>query len=94
MTSVVTSDWGSHILHGVNSLGKEIGRGAFGRVFNVDYEGTLCAAKEVHALLLQSAEQPDELQRIKQNWLSECQTRSELHHPRVVQFLGSVILVV
>ena len=46
MTSSTYSNWGSLILHGVNPTGKEIGRGSYGRVFEVDYEGTLCAAKE------------------------------------------------
>ena len=55
MTSSVPSDWGSLILHRFNPTGKEIGRGAYGRVYEVDYEGTLCAAKELHALLLQYA---------------------------------------
>jgi len=92
-TSRVTTNWGSLILHGVKLTGKEIGRGAYGRVFEVDYEGTLCAAKEVHALLLQYA-QGDDLQKIKDDFLSECQIWSTLRHPCVVQFLGSVILVV
>ena len=92
-TSRVTTNWGSLILNGVNPTGKEIGRGAYGRVFEVDYEGTLCAAKEVHALLLQYA-QDDDLQKIKDDFLSECQIWSTLRHPCVVQFLGSVILVV
>ena len=55
MTSTIPSSWGSLILYGVKYTGKEIGRGAYGRVFEIDYEGTLCAAKEVHALLLQHA---------------------------------------
>ena len=82
---------GSLILHGVHPTGKQIGVGAYGRVFEVDYEGTLCAAKEVHALLLQCAE-GENLQKIKNNFLSECQIWSILRHPCVVQFLGSVIL--
>ena len=92
-TSRVTTNWGSLVLHGVNPTGKEIGRGAYGRVFEVDYEGTLCAAKEVHALLLQYA-QGEDLQKIKDDFLSECQIWITLRHPCVVQFLGSVILVV
>ena len=47
MTSSVPAYLNSLILHGVNPTGKEIGRGAYGRVFEVDYKGTLCAAKEV-----------------------------------------------
>ena len=92
MTSSVRASWGSLNLHGVNPTGKEIGRGANGRVFEVDYEGTLCAAKEVHALLLQYA-QGDDLLKIKDDFLSECQIWSTLRHPCVVQFLGSVILL-
>ena len=84
---------GSLTLHGVHPTGKEIGVGAYGRVFEVDYEGALCAAKEVHALLLHCA-QGDNLVKIKENFLSECRIWSILRHPCVVQFLGSVILVV
>ena len=75
------------ILHGVIPTGEEIGRGAYGRVFEVDYEGTLCAAKEIHELLLQHA-QGDALQKIKDDFIHESQIWSTLHHPCVVQFLG------
>ena len=92
MTSSVPAYLNSLILHGVNPTGKEIGRGAYGRVFEVDYEETLCAAKEVHALLLQYSQGGD-LQKIKDDFLSECQIWSTLRHPCVVQFLGSVIVV-
>ena len=93
MTSSVPAYLNSLILHGVNPTGKEIGRGAYGRVFEVDYEGTLCAAKEVHTLLLHYA-QGGEVQKIKDDFLNECQIWSTLRHPCVVQFLGRVILVV
>ena len=89
----VDATWGSLILHEIHPTGKEIGRGAYGRVFEVDYEGTLCAAKEVHALLLQYS-QGDDLQKIKNDFLSECQIWSMLRHPCIVQFLGSVIFIV
>ena len=88
MTSSVTTNWDSLILHRVNPTGKEIGRGAYGRVFEVNYEGTLCAAKEVHALLLQYA-QGEDLEKIRGDFLSECQIWSMLRHPCVVQFIGS-----
>ena len=55
MTSILVTNWDSLTLHGVNLTGKEIGRGAYGRVFEINYQGTLCAAKEVHSLLLQYA---------------------------------------
>ena len=73
-SNAATWSWGSLILHHdrINPTGKEIGRSAYGRVFEVKYEGTFCAAKEVHALLLQYA-QGDDLQKIKDDFLGECQ---------------------
>ena len=35
------------------SVGREIGRGAYGRVFTVKYCGLICAAKEIHSLLIE-----------------------------------------
>ena len=87
MTSIVSVDWDSLTLHGVQSTEKEIGRGSFGRVFEVNYEGTLCAAKEIHAILLNYA-QGYEHERIRNNFLRECRIWSTLRHPCVVQFLG------
>ena len=89
----VSANWDSLVLRGVHPTENEIGVGAYGRVFEVDYEGTLCAAKEVHALLLQYAK-GDGLQKIRDDFLNECQIWSTLRHPCVVQFLGSMILVV
>ena len=40
-------------LTGVRSNGRHIGVGAYGRVFEVEYCGTVCAAKEVHPILVQ-----------------------------------------
>lgn len=85
MTSSV-ANWDHSFLHGVYPTGKEIGHGAYGRVFEVNYEGTLCAAKEVHTVLLQYA-QDDELQKIRDDFFNECQIWSTLRHPFVVQFL-------
>ena len=91
MTS--STNWGSLILHGVNPTGKEIGVGAYARVFEVDYAGTLCAAKEVHALLIRYS-LAQNLHKIEDDFLNECQIWSTLRHPCIVQFLGSVIFVV
>ena len=92
-SGIVEANWDSLILHRVHQTEKEIGVGAYGRVFEVNYEGTLCAAKELHALLLQCAKGND-LKKIKDDFLNECQIWSTLRHPCVVQFLGNVILVV
>ena len=84
-----TDDWCELILHGVKSTGKEIGRGAYGRVFEVEHRNANYAAKEVHALLLEYAENdPIALKNIKDSFISECQIWSQLEHPCIVQFVG------
>ena len=82
----INDGWRRLILKGVNPTGREIGHGAYGRVFEISYEGTLCAAKELHKQLLDSAQ--DDLQGLKESFLDECQIWSTLRHPNVVQFLG------
>ena len=92
MTSTVPASCNSLCLDGISPTGREIDRGAYGRVFEVSYEGKICAAKEVHALLLQCAQDGNNLQKIKDDFLNECQIWSTLHHPCVVQFLGLMII--
>ena len=65
---------------------KEIGRGAYGRVTEVDYAGTLCAAKQMHSILLLNATE-SELGQITKNFLKECDIWSKLRHPHIVQLL-------
>ena len=79
-------------LDNVNPTGKEIGRGAYGRVFEVDYLGTLCAAKEVHSILMEWS-QDEGRRKITTDFLSECQIWSTIRHPCVVQFLGIILYV-
>ena len=72
----------------LKSTGLEIGRGAYGRVFEVEYGKTRYAAKEVHSLLLEAA-QGKALENVKANFLHECQIWSVLRHPRIVEIIGS-----
>ena len=90
MASGISANLDHLILHDVSAPGREIGRGAYGRVFEVDYAGTLCAAKEIHKLLLQSAE-INEFKKLKDDFLHECHIWSTLRHPHIVQFLGMFI---
>ena len=64
-----------------------LGRGTYGRVFTVDYNGITCAAKEIHSLLLELANN-DQLQKLKKDFLRECLQHSRLHHPNIVKMLG------
>ena len=40
------------IITGVRFTDRELGRGAYGRVFAVEYNGVTCAAKEIHPILV------------------------------------------
>ena len=71
----------------LKSTGVEIGRGAYGRVFEVEYEKTRYAAKEVHSLLLEDA-QGKVLENIKASFLHECHIWSLLQHPRIIEIIG------
>ena len=73
------------ILHNVETLDRELGRGAYGRVYEVKYCGETYAAKEPHVLLVDGAEGG---QQTIQSFLKECRRCSELRHPNIVQFLG------
>ena len=69
------------------SVGKEIGRGAYGRVFTVKYCGLICAAKQIHSILVEGVGQQQE-QSVKEGFLRECQHCSVLSHPNIVRFMG------
>jgi len=74
-------------LTGVRPNGNDIGVGAYGRVFEVEYCGNIYAAKEVHSILIDGVT-PEEFQATKKAFLSECIQSGALSHPNVVQFLG------
>ena len=75
------------IITGVKFTDRVVGRGAYGRVFAVEYNEITCAAKEIHPILLTDTS-PDERSRIKQSFLQECLQHSKLHHPNIVKMLG------
>ena len=74
-------------LTGVAPNGKDIGVGAYGRVFEVEFCGTVYAAKEIHHILVQAARQ-DEIEAIKKAFLTECVQSCILGHANIVQILG------
>ena len=59
---------------------ESIGIGSCASVYEVKVHGTLCAAKEVHPVLINEAN--------KRAFLSECVQSSRILHPNIVQFLG------
>ena len=71
----------------VVDLGHEIGRGAYGVVKEVSLQGTLCAAKVIHKILLTHATK-GEYEKVQKMFMQECLQSSNLRHPNLVQFLG------
>ena len=65
-------------------LGVTIGAGAYGIVKEVSVHGTICAAKEIHHVLMQYAKS----KAIEVSFIEECKHCSKLLHPNIVQFLG------
>ena len=65
----------------------ELGRGAYGKVYAVKYCQTICAAKQIHLILVEGVGQV-EMQRTIESFMRECRQCSRLRHPNVIQFLG------
>jgi len=74
-------------LKGITPINKELGRGAYGRVYAVKYCEMICAAKEIHSILVEGVGEAEMHQTIE-SFLRECQQCSTLRHPNVIQFLG------
>ena len=64
-----------------------LGSGADATVFEVDWNGTRCAAKRLHEILLED-QSVGGVAKLLSNFEAECLTWSKLRHPGVVQFLG------
>ena len=76
------------LLKGVTELNRnELGRGSFGRVYAVKYCQTICAAKEIHSILVEGVGHA-EMQQTIESFMRECRQCSRLRHPNVIQFLG------
>ena len=69
------------------SDGVPLGRGADAVVYPVEWNGTQCAAKRLHEILLED-DSPGGANKLIRNFEGECLTWSTLRHPAVVQFLG------
>ena len=81
-------DFQGLVLKGVTKIDhKELGRGAYGKVYAVNYHGTICAAKEVHSILVEEVGEV-EMRRTVESFMRECHQCSKLRHPNIIQFLG------
>ena len=66
---------------------KELGRGSYGFVIEVSVNGTTCAAKVIHEILVEQVANKD-FEATEMMFLNECTNSSRMLHPNVVQFLG------
>ena len=67
--------------------GKVLGNGSYATVSEVEWNGTISAAKRLHDILLED-ESPGGTDKLISNFEAECLTWSKLRHPGVVQFFG------
>ena len=69
----------------VETNDETLGRGSFGEVVVVKVNGSRCACKKLHDVLVGSTTQENS---VVQRFVDECERLSKLHHPHIVQFLG------
>ena len=65
----------------------KLGSGSDATVVKVNWNGTVCAAKRLHEILLED-QSAGGVAKLISNFEAECLTWSKLRHPNVVQFLG------
>ena len=81
-------DLKAFIIPDVMTTGKELGRGSWGTVQEVNVDGVICAAKTPHSGLISHHEG----WRVLDMHYRECGLHSQLRHPHIVQFLGICFL--
>ena len=80
-------DLSSFVVPNVRPTGRELGKGAYGSVEEVEIPGAVCAAKKIHTEFLNIGSREDTSHMISK-FASECRLMSTLRHPHIVQFLG------
>ena len=75
------------VLRGVTSTGKELARGAYGKVFEVKCCGIIYAAKRIHSVLVGLDAPTQQTEVFKDKFLRMCYLQSKCRHPNIVQFI-------
>ena len=74
------------LVKGITHYESIIGSGRFGKVFEVKYFGTTCAAKELQTEAIGLGE--GEMESFKDQCMKHCYKYSMFHHPNIVEFFG------
>ena len=74
-------------LSGTVSIGNDLGSGAYGKVYSIQYLEKSYAAKQIHPILIEGVN-PEDREAIKNDFVKECLRCSAIHHPNVVEFVG------
>ena len=74
-------------IYDVRRTDRKLGAGAFGAVYEVEWNGTTCAAKFMHDIFKEILSE-EEKQTFITAFEKECSTWAALRHPQIVQFLG------
>ena len=82
-----TSTFRKLVIENVLFTDAKLGSGSDATVFEVNWNGTVCAAKRLHEILLEDQSYGG-VAKLISNFEAECLTWSKLRHPGVVQFLG------
>ena len=82
-----TSTFRGLVIDNVLFTDAKLGNGSDATVFEVDWNGTVCAAKRLHEIFLED-QSIGGVAKLIGNFEAECLTWSKLRHPSVVQFLG------
>ena len=89
--SIASSRFPGLVIGNVVLTRKILGTGSDAEVCEVDWNGTPCAAKRLHEILLED-ESPGGPDKFIRNFEAECITWSKLRHPGVVQFMGIYLM--
>ena len=82
-----TSTFRGLVIENVLFTDAKLGSGSDATVFEVEWNGTVCAAKRLHEILLED-QSAGGVAKLIGNFEAKCLTWSKLRHPGVVQFLG------
>ena len=74
-------------LDGVHDTGREVGRGSYAMVRELEYHGLKCVGKKIHGILFESAT-AHEKAALLERFAGECELLGGLHHSCIVQFFG------